>query len=95
MSSPATFLVTGATGNQGGSTVRELLKAGYRVHALVRDSSKPQAKELESLGAVLFVGDYKSADVIKQAAVGVKGIFINPYPDITDYLGEAKQTQLF
>ncbi|EJD43432.1 NAD dependent epimerase/dehydratase [Auricularia subglabra TFB-10046 SS5] len=92
MSSPsaAAFLVTGATGAQGGSVARELLKAGQRVHALVRDPSKRAAKELESLGAVLFVGDYDNVDVINKATTGVKGLFINTYPVPGDEGGELK-----
>ncbi|KZV99217.1 NAD(P)-binding protein [Exidia glandulosa HHB12029] len=93
-SSPA-YLVSGATGEQGGSVARELLKAGYRVHALVRDASKAQAKELESLGAVLFVGNFSNADVISKATVGVKGVFINPFPDFTNPEGEAETAQRF
>ncbi|KZV98171.1 NAD dependent epimerase/dehydratase [Exidia glandulosa HHB12029] len=95
MSSSPTYLVSGATGEQGGSVARELLKAGYRVHALVRDASKAQAKELESLGAVLFVGDFNSVEVINKATVGVKGVFINPYPDFTNPEGEAQTAQRF
>ncbi|EJD37883.1 NAD dependent epimerase/dehydratase [Auricularia subglabra TFB-10046 SS5] len=91
----AAYLVTGATGAQGGAVARELLKAGQRVHALVRDPSKRTAKELEALGAVLFVGDFDSVDVIHRAAVGVKGIFLNPYPVLGDTSGEARQTQNF
>ncbi|KZV87302.1 NAD(P)-binding protein [Exidia glandulosa HHB12029] len=94
-SSSAAYLVSGATGHQGGSVVRDLLKAGYRVHALVRDPTKPAAKELESLGAILFVGDYSNAEAINKATVGVKGVFINPVPDFTNPKGEAEQTQRF
>ena len=72
----ATFLVTGATGQQGGATVRELLKAGAKVHAFVRDPLKPAAKELEALGAVLFKGDYADVAAIERASAGVKGIFV-------------------
>ncbi|KZV98170.1 NAD(P)-binding protein [Exidia glandulosa HHB12029] len=95
MSSSATYLVSGATGEQGGAVARELLKAGHRVHALVRDPSKAQAKELEALGSVLFVGDFNNVDVINMATIGVKGIFINPHPDFADPESEAQTTQRF
>ena len=37
-----TILVTGATGNQGGSVARHLLQRGkFSVRALVRDQNKP------------------------------------------------------
>ncbi|KZV99227.1 NAD dependent epimerase/dehydratase [Exidia glandulosa HHB12029] len=96
MPSPsAAYLVPGATGYQGGAVARELLKAGHRVHALVRDSTKPAAKELEALGAVLFVGDYSNADAINKATVGAKGVFINPFPDMVNPEGEAPQVRRF
>ena len=72
----ATYLVTAATGKQGGATVRELLVAGAKVHVLVRDASKPEAKALEALGAVLFVGDFANEEAITKATAGVKGIFV-------------------
>ncbi|KAH7108449.1 NAD dependent epimerase/dehydratase [Auriculariales sp. MPI-PUGE-AT-0066] len=92
---PDTFLVTGATGQQGGATARELLATGAKVHAYVRDASKPAAKELESLGATLFVGDYGNVDAIQAATVGVKGIFINPAPEFGNPEGERQQVQRF
>lgn len=96
--SSSTFLVSGATGNQGGSVARELLKAGHRVRALVRDPSKPQAKELESLGAVLFLGDYDDADTIHKATAGVQGVFFVPIPSLMGPDAEARlarHVQLF
>ncbi|KAH7106640.1 NAD dependent epimerase/dehydratase [Auriculariales sp. MPI-PUGE-AT-0066] len=90
-----TFLVTGATGSQGGSVVRELLALGAKVHAYVRDSSKPAAKELETLGATLLVGDFNDVDAIARALVGVKGIFLNPIPDFADADAQRAQVQRF
>ncbi|EJD50452.1 NAD(P)-binding protein [Auricularia subglabra TFB-10046 SS5] len=95
MASPSTFLVTGATGAQGGAVARALLKAGHRVHAFVRNPDKPKAKELEALGAVIFVGDYDNAEAITKATAGVKGIFLNPFPSFTDSDSEGKQAQRF
>ncbi|MFB9840277.1 NmrA family NAD(P)-binding protein, partial [Actinoallomurus acaciae] len=37
------ILVTGATGKQGGATVRRLLAGGWPVRALVRDTAAPAA----------------------------------------------------
>jgi uncharacterized protein YbjT (DUF2867 family) len=72
------FLVTGATGRQGGSTARELLKAGVKVHALVRNPQSDAAKEIQSLGAILFKGDAADTTSITQALEGVTGVFFNP-----------------
>lgn len=71
------FLVSGATGHQGGAVARELLKAGAKVHALVRDPTKLASRELEALGATVFVGDFSDVEVITKAAAGVKGIFVS------------------
>jgi uncharacterized protein YbjT (DUF2867 family) len=69
------ILVFGATGRQGGSTARELLKGGWPVRAFVRDAARAQAVELESLGARLCVGDLDDADSIRRAMDGVYGVF--------------------
>ena len=70
------FLVTGATGNQGGHTASCLLSAGQRVHALVRDPSSIKAQELEKDGAKLFQGDFGTYDAIRKAAEGCQGVFL-------------------
>jgi uncharacterized protein YbjT (DUF2867 family) len=44
-----TVLVTGATGSQGSATVRHLIAAKAKVHALVRNPSSAVALELENL----------------------------------------------
>ena len=49
--------VTGATGQQGGAVARKLLADGWKVRALTRDTDKPVAQELVSLGAELVPGD--------------------------------------
>jgi NmrA-like family len=53
-----TIVVFGATGKQGGSVVKALLKdpktaAKFRVKAVTRDVTKESAKALSSLGAEL------------------------------------------
>ncbi|EXK23695.1 hypothetical protein FOMG_19545 [Fusarium oxysporum f. sp. melonis 26406] len=76
--------VTGATGNQGGATARELLKAGVKVHALVRDPSSKSAVELQRLGAQLFPGDFDNLVSIKSAAKGTTAVFLNVSPSASD-----------
>ena len=56
MASKKIFVVFGATGSQGGSVVKALLKdpktaALYKVRAITRDATKPAAIALTSLGA--------------------------------------------
>ncbi|WP_410583039.1 NmrA/HSCARG family protein [Amycolatopsis sp. lyj-108] len=75
MSRSEVVLVLGATGNQGGATARHLLARGRRVHALVRDAGKPEAKELERLGAVLVEGDLDAPASLRAAMTDVDGVF--------------------
>ena len=77
----STYLVTGATGRQGGSTARTLLQAGAKVHALVRNPESSAAKAIEAHGAKLFKGDAADTAAITTALEGVSGVFFNPpYP---------------
>lgn len=76
--------VTGATGYQGGATVRELLNAGVKVHALVRDPSSKSAIELQRLGVQLFPGDFDNTSSLKTAVEGATAVFINVTPVLSD-----------
>ncbi|KAI1875544.1 uncharacterized protein JN550_001830 [Neoarthrinium moseri] len=76
----ATYLVTCATGKQGAATVKHLLAAGAKVHAVVRDPEKDTAQALKKQGVVLFQGDNENYDVFREAAKGCKGLFLVPLP---------------
>ncbi|CAI7677288.1 unnamed protein product [Penicillium pancosmium] len=82
--SQAVAFVTGATGYQGGATARELLKAGFKFHALVRDSSTESAVELQRLGVDLFPGDFDNISSIKIAIEGATAVFLNVLPIVSD-----------
>jgi len=90
-----TFLVTGATGAQGGSTTRELLSQGAKVHALVRNPLSEAAKDLQALGVVLFKGDFDDVPAINAATAGVTGVFLNTFPNFTDPDGEVRYARNF
>ncbi|KAH7328990.1 hypothetical protein B0I35DRAFT_418984 [Stachybotrys elegans] len=75
-SSPKKILVTAATGNQGGGVVRHCLQHGHHVYALVRDPSKPAAKQLQDLGAVLVQGDLENRESVQQAMQGMDAVFL-------------------
>lgn len=75
-----TFLVTGATGYQGGATIRYLLEKGETVHALVRNPDSPAAQKLKQKGVVIFKGDFDDVEAIKAATKGVDGVFQNLSP---------------
>ena len=66
------YLVTGATGNVGGSLARQLHDQGHGVRALVRDPSRaalPRAVELAT-------GDLDDPESVAKAVQGVEAIFL-------------------
>ena len=65
-------MVIGATGTHGGAVARELLAAGKRVRALVRDPDSDRARQLRDSGAVLVTGDLDDP-VSLTAAFGTVG----------------------
>ena len=67
--------VTGATGQQGGAVARKLLADGWKVRALTRDTDKPVAQELVSLGAELVPGDMDDRTELDAAFKGAYGVF--------------------
>lgn len=52
------IVVCGSTGKLGGSVARRMLKEGWRVRALTRNTSGDAAKELAGQGAELASADY-------------------------------------
>lgn len=70
-------VVTGITGNQGGSVASAFLEAGYKVRGLTRDPSKPSGKKWTDQGVELVVGDYDKPETLKSAFKGANVIFGN------------------
>ena len=77
------FLVTSATGSQGGATIR-----GAKVHALVRDPTSSASKALQSIGVSLFKVSFFDLSAISAALTGVTGVFLNTYPAFNEADGE-------
>jgi uncharacterized protein YbjT (DUF2867 family) len=77
------MLVTGATGQQGGATVRHLLAQGWSVRALTRDLNSPPAQALGEAGAEVVQGDLDDRTSLDLALSGVYGV----YSMQTPYLG--------
>lgn len=69
----APVLVTGATGFTGGALVRELLRKGKSVRALVRPESK--TGHLERAGVLLVKGDIANREDVYRAVEGVHTIY--------------------
>lgn len=69
------ILVTGATGQQGGATARELLAAGHAVRAMTRKPDSEAARALRTLGAQVVQGDLDDPDSVSRALAGVWGVY--------------------
>jgi uncharacterized protein YbjT (DUF2867 family) len=69
------FLVTGATGRQGGAVARHLIKRGHRVRALTRDPNKAAARALTEMGAEVVRGDLDDRASVERALEGAYGVF--------------------
>jgi uncharacterized protein YbjT (DUF2867 family) len=69
------ILVTGATGQQGGATARELLAAGHKVRAMTRNPSSIAARALAALGAEVVKGDLNDEASLELALEGAWGVF--------------------
>jgi uncharacterized protein YbjT (DUF2867 family) len=69
------ILVSGATGQQGGSVARELLARGYRVRAMTRKPQSEPALSLARLGAQLAQGDLDDEASVARALAGAWGAF--------------------
>jgi uncharacterized protein YbjT (DUF2867 family) len=76
MSAFQRILVTGATGAQGGSVARHLLRAGsYRVRCLTRRPHSTAAREIAKLGGELVEGDLSNPASLRTALRGCDGAF--------------------
>lgn len=71
MASKGAVFVTGATGTIGVSIVSSFVKAGYKVHGLVR--SEEAAAKLRALGGEPVIGDLTDVKVIVETAKKVDG----------------------
>lgn len=70
------ILVTGATGAQGGSVTRHLLKRGtFGVRALTRDPDSAKAEALRQAGAEVVRGDLEDPAGLRAALDGCYGCY--------------------
>lgn len=70
-----TILVIGATGQQGGAVAKHLHQKGYKVRALTRDLSKPQAQDLAQQGMEVVAGDIGNKEELLEVMRGVDGVY--------------------
>ena len=74
------ILVTGATGQQGGSLARLLLQKKHKVYALTRNTQSPAAQDLRTRGANIVKGDLDDSDSLEHAVKDVESIFLMGTP---------------
>ena len=76
MANERTVLITGATGKQGGATVRALAGKGFTLRAMTRHPESDAAKAVASeTGAEIVHGDLNDAASLKKALTGAWGVF--------------------
>jgi uncharacterized protein YbjT (DUF2867 family) len=85
------ILVTGATGQQGGSLARLLLQKKHKVYALTRNTQSSAAQDLRNRGANVVKGDLDDFDSLERAVKDVESIFLmgTPFEDGTE--GETRR----
>jgi uncharacterized protein YbjT (DUF2867 family) len=70
------ILITGATGKQGGATLRHLAKrGGFRLRAFTRKPDGEAARAVAALGAEVVAGDLDDAASVERALAGAWGVF--------------------
>ena len=72
--------VFGATGNQGGSVIANVLanpqlSAQYKIRGVNRDSSKPSAQKLAAQGVEMVQADLNDPESVKTAVTGSNAVF--------------------
>jgi NAD(P)H dehydrogenase (quinone) len=64
------FLITGATGDTGGYTVRQLLETNHAVRVLAHRPDE-RSEQLQQAGAEVVFGDLLDFDSVRAALSGV------------------------
>jgi uncharacterized protein YbjT (DUF2867 family) len=70
-----TILITGATGKQGGSTLRHLQGKGFNLRAMTRKPDGDAGKALAKAGVEVVAGDLNDAASLGRALEGAWGVF--------------------
>ena len=86
-----TILVTGATGHQGGASLRHLRELGFGVRALTRNPDQPRARALTGSGVEIARGDLGDRSALSRALEGVYGVHSIQNPQEAGIEGEVRQ----
>jgi uncharacterized protein YbjT (DUF2867 family) len=86
------YVISGATGNTGKVAALQLLRAGKKVRALVRNADK--AGDLAALGAELWPVDLSDGPGLERALDGAEGLYLLSPPDMGSQSFLAERSQL-
>lgn len=75
MSAGKSILITGATGQQGGSLIDALLGHGFDLRGMTRKPESPAAASLAARGVTIVKGDLDDPASVRKALEGVWGTF--------------------
>lgn len=70
-----TLLITGATGKQGGATLRYLKGSDFQLRAMTRKPHGEAARDLKNHGVDVVEGDLDDEESLKRALDGVWGVY--------------------
>ena len=70
-----TLLITGATGKQGGATIRSLNGSDFQLRAMTRRPHGEAARELKNRGIEVVEGDLDDEESLKRVLDGVWGVY--------------------
>jgi uncharacterized protein YbjT (DUF2867 family) len=80
MSQKLVVVVTGATGQQGGAVVKNLLERGHEVRAVTRNAQSAKAMELESTGVTIVRASLEDTTALAKALEGATSLFAMTTP---------------
>src|SRR5712675_3140487 len=80
MSEKLVVVVTGATGNQGGAVVKNLLERGHEVLAVTRSTDSAKAKQLAKAGVTLVQASLEDTAALTKALEGATSLFAMTTP---------------
>lgn len=86
------YAITGATGNIGSKVVDILLDRGEKVRVIGRDAGRLQ--RFVEKGAEAAVGDLKETSFLREAFLGVTGVFAMIPPNLTTVYFRAYQNEV-
>src|SRR5258705_7595687 len=75
MTMSRTILITGVTGNQGGSVAQALRGSGFHLRGLTRKPESERAAALARHGVDIVKGDLDDEATLRRALAGAWGVF--------------------